>query len=137
MRADAVKIAPRIAGYVAEVAVSDNQQVKKGQLLFTIEANDFQLDVQHAQVSLDQAREDAQPLDAAVRAAEAMVEQSHAAVKSARGKITAAEAGVRSAEAVASQRPLGLNAISVTAAVCPRKITAALSCRINDQMRAV
>jgi multidrug resistance efflux pump len=108
VRADAIKVAPRVAGYVAEVAVSDNQQVKKGQLLFTIEANDFQLDVQHAQVSLDQAREDVEALEAAVRAAEAMVEQSNAATKSAQAKITAAKAGVQSAEAAVKEAQSGV-----------------------------
>ena len=58
IRADVVKVAPRVSGYVVKVAVSDNQQVKAGQLLFEIDPSDYQLTVEHSQVSLDQARED-------------------------------------------------------------------------------
>ncbi len=91
-----------------QVAVSDNQQVKKGQLLFVIDPSDYQLAVEQAQVSLDQAREDVEALEAAVRAAEAMVQQSNAAVNSAQGEIDAAEAGIRSAEAAVKEAESGV-----------------------------
>jgi multidrug resistance efflux pump len=108
VRANIIKIAPRVAGYVAEVAVTDNQQVQKGQLLFTIDASNYQLDLEHAQVSLDQAREDVEALEAAVRAAEAMVQQANSSVDSANGQIKAAEAGVRSAEAAVKEAESGI-----------------------------
>ena len=108
VRADIIKAAPRVSGYVVQVAVSDNQQVKKGQLLFVIDPSDYQLDVRHAEVSLDQAREDVEALEAAVRAAEAMVQQSNAAVKSAQGEIDAAEAAIRSAEAAVKEAESGV-----------------------------
>jgi multidrug resistance efflux pump len=108
IRADVVKVAPRVSGYVVKVAVSDNQQVNKGQLLFEIDPSDYQLTVEHSQVSLDQAREDVEALEASVRAAEAMVQQSNAAVKSAQGQIDAAEAGIRSAEAVVKEAESGV-----------------------------
>ena len=81
IRADVIKVAPRVSGYVVRVAVSDNQTIKKGQLLFEIDPSDYELAVRHAEVNLDQAREDVEALEAAVRAAEAGVEQSNAAVK--------------------------------------------------------
>ena len=108
IRADVVKVAPRVSGYVVKVAVSDNQQVKAGQLLFEIDPSDYQLTVEHSQVSLDQAREDVEALEASVRAAEAMVQQSKAAVNSAQGQIEAAEAGIRSAEAVVKEAESGV-----------------------------
>jgi multidrug resistance efflux pump len=108
VRADLIKVAPRVAGYVVNVAVTNNQQVKQGQLLFEIDPRDYQLTVDQSQVSLDQAREDVEALEAAVRAAEAMVQQSNAAVDSAKGQIDAAEAGVRSAEAAVTEAESGV-----------------------------
>ena len=43
VRADIVKIAPRVSGYIVEVAVKDNQFVRKGELLFRIDPSSYQL----------------------------------------------------------------------------------------------
>jgi multidrug resistance efflux pump len=66
VRADIVKIAPRVSGYIVEVAVQDNHFVRKGELLFRIDPRSYQLAVDTAQVQLDQAREDVTALEAAV-----------------------------------------------------------------------
>jgi len=52
VRANVVGIAPRISGPVIQVAVHDNQQVKKGDLLFEIDPTDFaaQVDVANGQL---------------------------------------------------------------------------------------
>jgi multidrug resistance efflux pump len=42
VRADIVGIAPRVSGPIVQVAVHDNQEVKKGDLLFEIDPADFQ-----------------------------------------------------------------------------------------------
>jgi multidrug resistance efflux pump len=80
VRADIVKIAPRVTGYIVEVAVQDNHFVRKGELLFRIDPRSYQLAVDTAQVQLEQAREDVAALVAAVKAAEVMVHQSEAGV---------------------------------------------------------
>lgn len=98
VRADIVKIAPRVAGYVVEVTVKDNQFVRKGELLFRIDPSSFQLSVDSAEVQLQQAREDVAALEAAVKAAEAMVLQSEAAVVAARAMIKQKEAVVANAK---------------------------------------
>src|SRR5271166_4299314 len=41
VKADSTIIAPKVSGYIAEVAVSDNQSVKAGQLLAHIDNRDF------------------------------------------------------------------------------------------------
>ena len=71
VRADIVKFAPRVAGYVVEVAVKDNQFVRKGELLFRIDPSMYQLSVDTAQVQLEHARENVAAMEAAVMAAEA------------------------------------------------------------------
>ena len=45
VRANVVGIAPRVSGPIIQVAVRDNQQVKKGDLLFEIDLEDFQAQV--------------------------------------------------------------------------------------------
>jgi multidrug resistance efflux pump len=108
VRADVIKVAPRVSGYVLNVVVRNNQLVRKGQPLFAIDPSDYQLAVNQAQVRLDDARQDVEALGAAVRSAEAMVEQSKAAVHSAQGKIDAAQAGIRSAEAAVKEAESGV-----------------------------
>jgi multidrug resistance efflux pump len=108
VQADVVKIAPRVSGYLVQVAVTDNQSVRQGDLLFQIDPSAYQLAVDQAQVDLDQAREDVAALEAAVRAADAMVEQQEAAVTSAQSKIVEAQAGVESAAAQIKQAESGV-----------------------------
>lgn len=103
VRADVVKIAPRVSGYLVKVAVGDNQFVRAGDLLFQIDPQPYQLAVDQAQVQLDQAREDVASLEAAVEVAKASVEQQNAAVKSAKGKIDEAQAGIESATAAVKE----------------------------------
>ena len=133
VRADVIKVAPRVSGYITQVAVRDNQQVKKGQLLFAIDPSDYQLDVEHAQVSLDQAREDVEALAAAVRAAEAVVQQSNAAADSARGEIDAAEAAIRSAEAAVKEAQSGV--ISAQAFIAQVEATVEESQRESERAK--
>ena len=97
VRADIVKIAPRVMGYIVEVAVKDNQFVRKGELLFRIDPSSFQLSVDTAQVQLEQARENVAALEASVKAAEAMVRESEAGIVAARAVIKQQEAALANA----------------------------------------
>jgi multidrug resistance efflux pump len=97
VRADIVKIAPRVSGYIVEVTVQDNQFVRKGDLLFRIDPSTYQLAVDTAEVQLKQAREDVAALEAAVKAAAAMVLQSEASIVAARAAIKQQEAALANA----------------------------------------
>ena len=97
VRADVVKIAPRVEGYIVGVAVRDNQFVRKGELLFKIDPSSFQLSVDAAQVELEQAREDVAALEATVKAVEAMVLESVAQVGSAGAMIKQQQAALANA----------------------------------------
>jgi RND family efflux transporter MFP subunit len=57
VRANIVGIAPRVSGPIIVVAVRDNERVKKGDLLFEIDPNDFQaqVDIAAGQVQNAQA----------------------------------------------------------------------------------
>ena len=84
-RANVIGIAPRVSGPIIKISVSDNQEVKGGDLLFEIDPADFQLIVDRAKSaldSLDQQIETAKSQDAQlkfqVKAAEAAVRQATA-----------------------------------------------------------
>ena len=109
VRAVTVAIDPRVSGYLVEVAVKDNQFVRKGDLLFEIDPSSYQLAVDKAQVALDQAGEDVEALEAAVRAAEATIKQRNAGVTSAEGKIAEAQSGIKSAQAAVTEAESGVN----------------------------
>ena len=103
VRADIVKLAARVNGYLVNVAVRDNQFVHAGDLLFQIDPQPYQLAVDQADVQLDQAREEVASLQAAVQVAEATVKQRQAAVNSAKGKVDEARAGIASAKAAVKE----------------------------------
>ena len=108
VRADFIKIAPRVHGYLTQVAVKDNQFVRKGDLLFEVDPSDYQLAVDMAQVTLDQAREIVEALEAEVRAAEAVVGERQAGVTSAEGAVEAAQAGIKAAQAIVAESETGI-----------------------------
>lgn len=103
VRAEVVKIAPRVSGYIVDVPVESNQFVRKGELLFKIDPSSFQLAVDSAQVRLDQAREDVAALEAGVKAAEAMVSESESGITSARARIRQQEAALTNAQSQAAR----------------------------------
>jgi multidrug resistance efflux pump len=132
VRADTVKIDARVSGYLVDVAVKDNQFVRKGDLLFQIDPSSYQLAVDQAQVDLDQAREDVTALEADVRAAEATVKERDAAVTSAEGKVQQAQAGIRSAAAAVKESEAGV----VSARAFIAQVKAQLDEAISEAARA-
>ena len=99
VRADIVKVAPQVAGYLVNVAISDNQLVRQGDLLFEIDGRSYHLAVDNAQVALDQSREDVTSLEASVQVAKAQANEAAVGVTSAERSIASAEASVKSAQA--------------------------------------
>ena len=76
-------IIPRVSGYVNKVYIKDNDYVKKGDTLFTIDKKDYQLKIAEA--------------TAALAAAEGNFEVSRADISSALASISASDANVQSA----------------------------------------
>ncbi|KLD62897.1 biotin/lipoyl-binding protein [Dyella japonica] len=67
VRAEVVRIAPDVSGLVTRVPVIDNQEVKKGEVLFEIDPQRFQIAEQQAEANLNAAK-------AAARAAGANID---------------------------------------------------------------
>src|SRR3954471_20463137 len=49
-------VIPRVSGYVNEIAVKDNQQVKKGDTLLVLDNRDYLIKLQEAQAALEVAK---------------------------------------------------------------------------------
>jgi RND family efflux transporter MFP subunit len=102
--AEVVQVAADVSGLVTQVAVEDNQLVKRGQLLFTIDRSRYEALLQRAQANLAQARAD---LDEARREAR----RNHSVADLvARQQIEAGDTRVERAQAalVAAQSALTL-----------------------------
>lgn len=76
LRAEVVRIAPDVAGRVVEVAVTDNQPVQAGQLLYAIDPEPYRLAVAAARADLEAARAAARNAGASVAAASASITAS-------------------------------------------------------------
>ncbi len=84
-------IIPRVAGYVTKVYVKDNQIVKKGDTLFTIDNRDYVVKVEEAKAALMVAEENYAVSKADIGTAQANVSVSDANVQSAGGNIETAK----------------------------------------------
>jgi multidrug resistance efflux pump len=110
VQANVIRIAPRVSGVVVKVAVTDNQRVKKGDLLFEIDPSAYELQVASARVALAQARQDVAKLEATVLVRQASVQEAEAAVRSAKGRIEAADAQVEAARSAVAGANAGVDA---------------------------
>ena len=81
VRADIIEISSQVNGQVVKVPVKDNQLVKKNDLLFQIDTEDYEMKVKESQVALDQAHQEVKALIAEVKASAAHVEQGKAQLK--------------------------------------------------------
>lgn len=84
-------IIPRVSGYVSKVYIKDNDFVKKGDTLFTIDSKDYQLKIDEAIANLAAAEGSFEVSKADIGSALASVSVSDANVKSATGNIETAK----------------------------------------------
>jgi membrane fusion protein (multidrug efflux system) len=94
--ADLVPIAARVAGPVVEVAIQDNQLVKKGDLIARIDDADYQAKVKQAEAELGSAKALAAAADAQVDIVGAT---SKGSLSSAKAAYSGSSVGVASADA--------------------------------------
>ena len=84
-------IIPRVMGYITKVNIKDNDYVKKGDTLFTIDNNDYIVKLEDAKAALIAAQGNFEVSKADVRSALASVSVSDANVQSAGGTIETAK----------------------------------------------
>ena len=88
-------IAPRISGQVATVPVDDNDIVKTGQVLATLDPRDNETAVAAAEAAVARDRSQFDEIDATVSRQPSIVAEQQAAVASARAKLAFAQADAR------------------------------------------
>jgi membrane fusion protein (multidrug efflux system) len=83
LQADNTTISPKVAGYVAEVAVRDNQRVVAGQLLVRIDDRDYRAELAQSEAQVASAGADLRNADALIVQQRARIAASEAQVASA------------------------------------------------------
>lgn len=91
VEADSTAIAPKISGYIGSVAVEDNQRVKAGQVLASIDDRDYQ-------VALEQAKADVEAAEASIAGKTASLNAQQAAISAARAAVDVDQANLTFSE---------------------------------------
>jgi membrane fusion protein (multidrug efflux system) len=91
VQADNTLIAPRVSGYISEVAVTDNQPVKAGQVLARIDDRDYQ-------TALRQAVADRETAEAEIRSIDSQLQLQTSTIQQADLQVMSAEAALRFAQ---------------------------------------
>jgi membrane fusion protein (multidrug efflux system) len=78
LQADSVTVAPKVAGYITEVYVADNQVVKPGDALVHLDARQYQLALNQALATVDARAADIERAQADIRQQQANIEQAQA-----------------------------------------------------------
>ena len=85
-------IAPRISGQIASVAVDDNDVVKTGQMLATLDRRDNETALASAEAAVARDRSKLDEISATVSRQPSIIEEQQAAVVSARARLAFAQA---------------------------------------------
>jgi membrane fusion protein, multidrug efflux system len=88
-------IAPRISGQIASVAVDDNDVVKIGQVLATLDPRDNKAALASAEAAVERDRSKLDEISATVSRQPSIIEEQQAAVASARARLAFAQADAR------------------------------------------
>ncbi|MGZ2482582.1 membrane fusion protein (multidrug efflux system) [Rhizobium pisi] len=87
VKADYTTVAPKVAGYIRQVLVSDNDAVKAGQVLARIDDRDFQ-------AAMSQARADVKAAEAAITNIDAQIALQQSVIEQAKATIDASQASL-------------------------------------------
>ncbi|NKJ41744.1 MULTISPECIES: HlyD family secretion protein [unclassified Novosphingobium] len=80
VKADGVTVSSKLAGYVRQIGVADNQQVNAGAFLVQIDPTDYSTKLNQAQAQVDVARAAQQATAAGIAEAQASLNQARAAL---------------------------------------------------------
>ena len=80
IQANIVNIAPQVTGHIQTVPIKENQHVKAGTILFTIDPTPFEIALKHAQSQLQDTQTQVASMESATQSAKAAVVAQHAAM---------------------------------------------------------
>jgi len=132
LEAHVVYVSPQIAGQVTQVLVEDNQPVHAGQPLVEIDPSQFQLAVQQALASQQQAQTALGQATASVAVAQASLAQANADVASAQATAIRAQQDLQRYENLHAVNPRALARSTVDEAVATAR-SAAAQLRADEQ----
>lgn len=89
--ADISPVIPRVAGYVSEVRVQDNQWVKKGDTLLLLDNRDYAIRLEQAEAALATAQSNLGAAEANTKASQAGIATSRASINTIDAQIEAAK----------------------------------------------
>jgi membrane fusion protein (multidrug efflux system) len=87
IQADNVTVSPQVAGYISELLVTDNQAVKKGEVIAHIDDRVYRAAVAQARAALDIQIANAHNVDAQIARQGSIIEQMKADVESAQAQL--------------------------------------------------
>lgn len=108
VRGDVMRIAPDVSGLVNQVLVQDNQTVRQGQVLFSIDPSRFELAVAQARANLEKARANLSNANQQRLSAQANIALSEAGLADARAQADKARRDLQRIELLKNDNAISL-----------------------------
>ena len=103
VRANFVGMAPQVSGHIMEIHVRDNQQVRKGDLLFVIDERPYRIALDRARAALALTRKEVDGLTKGVESAAATVSRAQAQLNASEAEVVRRETEPVAADAEIAQ----------------------------------
>ncbi|QDO94911.1 efflux RND transporter periplasmic adaptor subunit [Formosa sediminum] len=141
-----IEIYPKIEGFIEKVYVDEGQYVQKGQVLFSLNAPEYQQDLLSTKAAISSAKADVSSAQVDVEKAKPLVEReiiSKFELTSAENSLTAANAALEQAQANYSNAQTNYNYTKITAPVSgyigtlPYKLGSLVSSSISEPLTTV
>ncbi|MCE1324579.1 efflux RND transporter periplasmic adaptor subunit [Enterobacter asburiae] len=117
---ESVQLRPRVSGYIDKVNYTDGQEVKKGEVLFTIDGRTYRAALEQAQANLARAKTQASLAQSEANRTDKLVNTnvvSREEWEQRRSAATQAQADIRAAQAAVDAAQLNLDFTKVTAPI--------------------
>lgn len=117
---ESVQLRPRVSGYIDKVNYTDGQEVKKGEVLFTIDDRTYRAALEQAQAALARARTQASLAQSEANRTDKLIHTnlvSREEWEQRRSTATQAQADIRAAQAAVDTAQLNLDFTKVTAPI--------------------
>src|ERR1041384_7437205 len=124
-----IQVSPKVSGYVAKIYVTDNQQVKEGDLIAELDARDYEVKLQQAKAALDAglAKENEAKSNVTLPRAtsSATIQQARAAVRKSRTEVASSQAGAAGSQSRANQAAAAVTTAQANLAQMQAQVVAA------------
>lgn len=117
---ESVQLRPRVSGYIDKVNYTDGQEVKKGEVLFTIDDRSYRAALEQAQATLARAKTQASLARSEANRTDKLINThlvSREEWEQRRAAATQAQADIRAAQAAVDAAQLNLDFTNVTAPI--------------------